>query len=499
MALNYKQAWDQVTSKGLKAQDYGWNGKFTNYTAEKLGNWNAQYLSNATGQPITTGDGSSEYPIVIAAYPYGTHDPFTGAPVPASGPTKENAIQQIRELANRYAYYWYTNNPEATLNSLNSKAKEIYKTAATFGISSEDFQKTFNDTYNKQYPKYVASAKDQYGDRTGLLGFLDKVTPIAANLGAAVITGGLSLPQQIAINAVVGVAQGKSAQDIVRSIVGAVAASEVGDVLKDVNAQIAAAGPNAIKPEVSAALINAERQAVNALVTKQDIGAAALAGAGGGAVASATSLATDSKAIQRAAGEYAQARLAGKTQFEALAISLSSFANQQEKDAAQQKVLDEAAKNPDIAKLEGNQVGALTGDQAGGTTGDPTNSLPPVTVTADQELPVQESVGSYTGTEQSELSLQNKALQTDTKSQPKTSKTNNAILLSLINKPLSRSVPIGSPTQTSSTVGSQALGQALRVGDAGAPVFGGDKDKSKRSGWNTESLRYMGNSGDSNG
>ena len=41
--------------------------------------------------------------------------------------------------------------------------------------------------------------------------------------------------------------------------------------------------------------------------------------------------------------------------------------------------------------------------------------------------------------------------------------------------------------------GSQALGQALRVGDAGAPVFGGDKDKEgKKSGWNLESLRYMG-------
>ena len=243
-----------------------------------------------------------------------------------------------------------------------------------------------------------------------------------------------------------------------------------------------------------AALSNAERQAANALLTKQDIGAAALAGAGGGAVASATSLATDSAAIQRAAGEYAQALAAGKTQEQALTSALSGFLNQQEKDAAKQKVLDTAA-------LGAGQVGALTGDQAGGTTGDPTKSLPPITVTATDEkvLPQQESVGSFSGTEESQLSLQNKALQTDTKAQPKTSKTNNAILLSLINKPLSRSVPIGSPTQTSSTVGSQALGQALRVGDAGAPVFGGDKDKSKRSGWNRESLRYMGNSGDSNG
>jgi hypothetical protein len=41
--------------------------------------------------------------------------------------------------------------------------------------------------------------------------------------------------------------------------------------------------------------------------------------------------------------------------------------------------------------------------------------------------------------------------------------------------------------------GSEALAQALRL-DPGAPVFGGEKDKGKKSGWNVESLRYMGNS-----
>jgi hypothetical protein len=67
-----------------------------------------------------------------------------------------------------------------------------------------------------------------------------------------------------------------------------------------------------------------------------------------------------------------------------------------------------------------------------------------------------------------------------------------------LSAPAPAPVPTGtgtsSPTQTASTVGSQALGQALRVGDAGSPVFGGDKEEGKKSGWNTESLRYMGNS-----
>ena len=72
--------------------------------------------------------------------------------------------------------------------------------------------------------------------------------------------------------------------------------------------------------------------------------------------------------------------------------------------------------------------------------------------------------------------------------------------MSLLNRPLKKTTPTntGGPLQTNASPGSAALAQALRVGDAGAPVFGGDKDKSKRSGWNTESLRYMGNSGDSN-
>ena len=57
--------------------------------------------------------------------------------------------------------------------------------------------------------------------------------------------------------------------------------------------------------------------------------------------------------------------------------------------------------------------------------------------------------------------------------------------------------PEPSPTSVATTgagqaPGSQALSQALRIGDAGEPVFGGDKEEGKKSGWNVESLRYMG-------
>ena len=51
-------------------------------------------------------------------------------------------------------------------------------------------------------------------------------------------------------------------------------------------------------------------------------------------------------------------------------------------------------------------------------------------------------------------------------------------------------------TGAGTTPGSSALAQALRT-DLGAPIFGGDKDKEgRKSGWNVESLRYMGDVGE---
>jgi len=52
---------------------------------------------------------------------------------------------------------------------------------------------------------------------------------------------------------------------------------------------------------------------------------------------------------------------------------------------------------------------------------------------------------------------------------------------------------LGAPL-TQASPGSQALAQALRIGDVGVPVFGGEREEGRRSGWNVESLRYMGNS-----
>lgn len=54
----------------------------------------------------------------------------------------------------------------------------------------------------------------------------------------------------------------------------------------------------------------------------------------------------------------------------------------------------------------------------------------------------------------------------------------------------------GQYSKTQTTPGTAALGQALGVGDAGAPVLGGGTDStSKKNVWNVESLRYMGGGG----
>lgn len=80
----------------------------------------------------------------------------------------------------------------------------------------------------------------------------------------------------------------------------------------------------------------------------------------------------------------------------------------------------------------------------------------------------------------------------------------SAALNNIFNAPASYQPNQPSPTSTFGTsnvniagagsdVGSAALGQALRLGDAGGPIFGGgDKEGEKQSGWNVGSLRYMG-------
>lgn len=553
MALYQSQALAKVNQLGLKAQDYGWDGKFTNYTDQKIGNWTPQYLSNALGEPVyTKGQDGKDY---VAAYPNGSVDPFTRQPVPTSGPDKNTIIQQIQELADRYAYSWTGNNAtNLTPEQLNSKAQEIYKTAASYGITADEFNKIFNTTYSERYPKYVAAYKEQNDPRGGFLGFLDKATPIVANIGAGIITGGLSLPEQLTANAVIQLAQGANPGDIVKNIGATIAANgltqgipgvesskEIPKVLSSINKAIADAGPGAINPTVVSSLINAERQAVAALITGQDILKNASAGAAGGTIADLVGVGlaklspsmsdASIQSLSRAVAEYGQYKTAGFSDEEALQKATTGYL------AEQQKIENAAAKEKQqTAGLSSEQVGVaqnygqtagLTSGQAGQYTGLDAGgkSLSPVevTATADQNAGTDLSLtstappgarktsatdarslapvtvyGKYEPDVSENLSITSTQTAAEDPAKEKTpeQQRRDMILTSLINKnvssPLySNKTPV---TQQQGSPGTAALSQALRVGDIGAPIFGRDEE-GRKAGWNLQSLRYMGDVG----
>lgn len=422
-----------------------------------------------------------------------------------------------------------TGNPafKEALNKKQTELQNLIIPATLAGVSAKEYQDSANkgvSQWTTTFQKDVAASKD-----TGFWGAFSNVMAIAQPVAFAAMTSGLALPQQVLVNAAYGLSNGGKPEDIVRGIIGSIAANQVPGILKELNQQISSAAPQLFEPTVKAALINAERQAVNALATGQDVGRAALAGVAGGAASDVGLLASDSTAIARAAGEYTQALAAGLTQDQALTKALSGFVTA-EQATARQKVLDTASQGQTATQ---DKTGAI--DQTAGATGTGggaitsqggDKSLPEVTVTAgtDQdkqildlistgqttvdksgvsklpEVVVTASPENVVAADLSTISTTDTGTKDTSTGKAKTDTgVKDSILLSLLNQPLTTQYAGGGsqgPTQTQLTYGpgSQALAQALRIGDAGLPVFGGDKEKSKRSGWNVESLRYMGNS-----
>lgn len=372
----------------------------------------------------------------------------------------------------------------------------------------------------------ITSLRDQYKRKTDQAWY-DKVFNVSNALMVGGLTGGLGLApyQQTLLNSAIQLAAGAKPEDVLRAAAGTLTAAQIPKYL----AQVSAFGD--LPDTAYTALENASRQVTNALITKQDPKTAMLAGAAGGAVTGF--LASDNAAIARAAGEYTQALAAGMTQEQALNKALSGFVAA-EQSAAKQKVLDSAAQDQKTTTTEttSTKTPTTTPTTTPATATTPTTttttttddkSLPPVTVTAaadpnkailDLISPTTQittpeiknpSLPEVTVTATADNTAGNlstiSSSDTGTKEQAKTTTpTRDSILLSLLNQPMNAqylgSQKTTTPTQTQLTYGpgSQALAQALRIGDAGAPIFGGDKEKSKRSGWNVESLRYMGNS-----
>lgn len=412
-------------------------------------------------------------------------------------------------------------------------------------------------TIDKGYLTGAESLKEQVG-RMNQTSTIDKVADVALNVGLGVATGGLSLSQQIIANALLQLGSGANPSDIVRNVAATVAANSltngipgieaskaIPNQLNKLNVAIAELAPGVIQPTAISALINAERQAVAAAITKQDIVQNAIAGAAGGTIADLTGRGLKAasptmsnaltQALSRATAEYAQYKTAGFSDEEALTKAITGYVAQSQKIEADAAKAEAAAakEKKDTAGLSPEQVGIakayLPSGQVTGTEGrslpsvevtagtDPSaqpeslsivpgsrpysatdvragnvKSLPPITVTAQADVSAPPEDISVAATQAAA-----KEKEAAPAEQTPEQQRRDMILTSLINRNVSRplySNKVKTVTQQAGTPGTAALSQALRVGDIGAPIFGRDEE-GRRAGWNLQSLRYMGDVG----
>jgi len=250
---------------------------------------------------------------------------------------------------------------------LNQKGKGLYAVVSRGGNTKNHFTSLYREEGNTLVP--VKNFDGSYASQEFNSDWKRKTETITeqivnspiVRLYAGIVTGGMSLTTQLATNALFDIAQGKSSQDVIRGIVGTVAANEVVGVLKGINQQIAGVGPQFFKDDVVSALANAERQAVYALATNQDVGTAALAGAAGGGAASLSSLLTDDKLLQQAAGEFVKSLASGTNLQIALNDALSGYLldSALAKDEAEKAIKKQVAadiENIEFSKLSDSQA-----------------------------------------------------------------------------------------------------------------------------------------------
>jgi hypothetical protein len=154
------------------------------------------------------------------------------------------------------------------------------------------------------------------------------VKQIATNavLSYVAVNPNLSLAQKVGASSAVQLANGAKPEDVVRNAVGTVAAYQVPEVLKNINKEVASFAPNTVQDTVKSAIVNAETQAVFALITKQDVAANAIAGAIGGTAADVSKFGFDDPMAQKAVGEYAKYISLGMLPQDAAALAASDYA-----------------------------------------------------------------------------------------------------------------------------------------------------------------------------
>ncbi len=184
-----------------------------------------------------------------------------------------------------------------------------------------------------------AKRLEEQVDRMSDVSVIDRIADFGLQVGLATATAGLSLPAQIGVNAALQLANDANPADIVRNVVATIAANSltsgipgiessriIPKTLNEINTAIANLAPNTISPTVASALINAERQAVAALITKQDVAQNALAGAVGGTIADIAKLGFDDPLTQKAIGEYAKYNALGMSPVDAALMAGVDYA-----------------------------------------------------------------------------------------------------------------------------------------------------------------------------
>ena len=228
--------------------------------------------------------------------------------------------------------------------------KQIANGASQSGLPVEQIQSAVGSGAAKSIDDYNARSVP---DST----FFDTAFGIGQNVLLAYATSGLSIGQQIAFNAANAYLQGAKPEDIVRGAIGSLVANQFRplgtnaagvpettgvSIIDDFNKTI-----QAIKsPELQSAIFNGVRQGVYATATEQDIAKNVAAGAVAGAVATNIQNKYNDPSLANAAGEYLQAKIAGKTDLEAFSAAFSGYATEEEKANAKKRVLEEAFNLP---------------------------------------------------------------------------------------------------------------------------------------------------------
>lgn len=235
---------------------------------------------------------------------------------PAAKKIEQEIIQQTAKV---YAEASTTGNEKGAL-TYQQLLQEQANYLAGKGVSTQEIENFITkgiDTGIKSGEAMIA------GTQPGAFG---TAVNVALSIGQALATSGMGLKQQIIFNSAAALIQGAKPQDIVRTIVATVAADQIPKVLGDINKTIAKAAPEVIQSTVKSALVNAERQAIAAVITKQDVGTNALAGAVGGIITDVSKYGFDDPITQKAIGEYSKYIALGLSPQDAAALAASDYA-----------------------------------------------------------------------------------------------------------------------------------------------------------------------------